>query len=141
MRQKMNEVHQKRPEHDWLTGDETLLVVDDEELIIEMSREVLMILGYKVLSAGGGIEALEIYKKNRTRIDMVILDIIMPDLNGMETLDHMRRINPDVKVLIASGYGIRGHARRMLKRGCSGYIQKPYDIGAFSKKIRAVLEM
>ena len=137
----MNEVYQKHLASDIFLGYETLLLVDDEELIIEVSREVLMTLGYKVLSAGGGIEALEIYKKNRYRIDMVVLDMVMPDLNGMETFERIRRINPNVRVLIASGYGIRGQAARMLKRGCNDYIQKPYNIGAFSKKIREILEM
>ena len=71
---------------------------------------------------------------------MVILDMIMPDMSGGETYDKLRRINPDIKVLLSSGYSLRGQAKDILARGCSGFIQKPFDMSALSNKIREVLE-
>jgi PAS domain S-box-containing protein len=90
-----------------LHGQETVLLVDDEEMVIDVGMQMLKKLGYEVLIARGGREALELCNKNRDEIDMVLLDMIMPDMGGSETYDRMRGINPNLKVLLSSGYSIR----------------------------------
>jgi CheY-like chemotaxis protein len=97
-------------------------------------------MGYKVLSARGGKEAIEIYEKEQDNIDMVILDMIMPDVGGGEAYDKIKRINPNVKVLLSSGYSIDGEASQILKRGCDGFIQKPFGMKQLSETIRDVLD-
>jgi CheY-like chemotaxis protein len=92
------------------------------------------------LTAKSGKEAIEIYKKNHDRIDIVILDMIMPKMGGGETYDKLKEINPDIKVLLASGYSLNGQATEILERGCNGFIQKPFNIGELSKKLRKILD-
>ena len=122
-----------------MTGDETILLVDDEDIIIDVGTELLMQMGYEVLSAKSGNESIKLYKANQDKIDMVILDMIMPEMDGGETYDNMRQINPDIKVLLSSGYSIDGQATEILKRGCSGFIQKPFNIEKLAEKIREIL--
>jgi len=123
-----------------LKGKESILLVDDEEMILEVGKEILMALGYTVLIAKGGKEAVEIYSKRQGAIEMVILDMIMPDMSGGETFNRMRKINPNVKVLLSSGYSIDGQAAEILKRGCDGFIQKPFNLKQLSWKIRDILD-
>ena len=122
-------------------GSETILLVDDEQSIIDVAKELLSKLGYKVLLASGGEEALDIYKTNKDRIDMVILDMIMPGMGGGEVYDRMKGINPNVKVLLSSGYSIDGQATEILKRGCDGFIQKPFNLKQLSQSIRKILRL
>ncbi len=121
-------------------GTETILLVDDENMIIDVGDEILQEMGYRVLCAGGGKEAVEIYKARKGEIDMVILDMIMPDMGGGEAYDRMKEINPDVKVLLSSGYSIDGEASQILERGCDGFIQKPFAMRQLSESIRKVLD-
>lgn len=123
-----------------LRGTEKILFVDDEDMILDIGRDMIESLGYEVLIAENGKEAVEIYEKNMEKIDMVILDIIMPVMDGAETYDKLKEINPDIKVLLSSGYGINGQATKIMDRGCNGFIQKPFNMSTFSKKIRDVLE-
>ena len=123
-----------------LRGKETILFVDDEDMIIQVGRDMIESLGYEVLIAENGKEAVELYEKNMKKIDMVMLDIIMPVMDGGETYDKLKEINPDIKVLLSSGYGINGQATEILDRGCNGFIQKPFNMRTLSKKIREVLE-
>lgn len=123
------------------SGTETILLVDDEDMIIDVSRQLLERLGYTVLAAGSGGEAIEIYKKHLKEISLVIIDMIMPDLNGGETYDELKKINSDVKVLLASGYSLDGQAQNIMDRGCNGFIQKPFNIKKLSHKIRTVLDI
>jgi len=120
-------------------GDETVLLVDDEDVIIKVSLEILNILGYQVLTARSGKEALKVYKKNKDKIDLIILDMIMPDMGGGKTYDRIKEINPGIKVLLSSGYSIEGQATEILKRGCNGFIQKPFNISELSQIIKKVL--
>jgi PAS domain S-box-containing protein len=120
-------------------GHERVLLVDDEEMVLDIGQKILTRMGYRVFTARGAREALEIYSRESDSIDLVLLDMIMPDLCGGETFDHMRRINPEVKVLLSSGYSIDGQAGEILKRGCRGFIQKPFNIEQLSQKIRDVL--
>ncbi len=111
-----------------LKGTETILLVDDEEHILDVGVQILKFFGYKVLEAGGGKEALEIYEANKDQIAMVILDMIMPGMGGGETYDKLKEIDPDIKVLLSSGYSITGQAEERLERGCNGFIQKPFKM-------------
>ncbi|MGD9234290.1 MAG: response regulator, partial [Desulfobacterales bacterium] len=91
------------------------------------------------IEARGGKEAIQIYQKNKDHIDMIILDMIMPDIGGSEVYDTIKAIDPEVKVLLSSGYSVDGQATEILKRGCNGFIQKPFNIRSLSIKIREVL--
>ena len=140
-------------------GRETVLLVDDEDMIIEVGEQLLEELGYKVLSARSGSEAIEIVsiayrakgeeKEGQERYapgavphapDLVILDMIMPDMGGSDTFDRLKEIDPDIKVLLSSGYSINGQATEILDRGCDGFIQKPFNINQLSRKAREVLD-
>ena len=123
-----------------LKGTETILLVDDEDTIIDVGVEILAELGYTVLLARSGKEAIEIYKKKKDKIDIVILDMIMPGVGGGETYDRMKEINPNAKVLLSSGYSINGQATEILDRGCNGFIQKPFNMRAFSQEVRKILD-
>ncbi len=120
-------------------GDETILLVDDEEMIIDVGVQLLEKFGYTVLEARGGKEAIQVYQKNKDHIDMIILDMIMPDMGGSEVYDTIKKIDPEVKVLLSSGYSVDGQATEILKKGCNGFIQKPFTIKSLSIKIREVL--
>jgi len=122
-----------------LKGSETLLLVDDEAIIIEVGMELLDRLGYKVMVARSGNKAIETYEENQAHIDLVILDINMPDMSGGETYDCLKKINPHVKVLLSSGYNINGEAQEIIKRGCNGFIQKPFNLNELSQKLREIL--
>ncbi len=123
-----------------LKGSETILIVDDEDIVLDVGVEILKTLGYRVLSASSGDEALEIYRNRSDEIAMVILDMIMPEMGGGKVFDEIQALNPNVKVLLASGYSMNGQAAAILQRGCKGFIQKPYTIKALSERIRNILE-
>jgi len=124
------------------TGKGTILLVDDEEIILDVGRDLLTSLGYTVLTAHGGNEAIEIVStaKPSSFPALVILDMIMPGMGGGETYDRMKEIHPTIKVLLSSGYSINGQATEILKRGCNGFLQKPFTLGEISKAIREVVE-
>ena len=122
-----------------LKGSETLLLIDDEDIIIDIGGQILERLGYRVLMARSGKEAIEIYRANKSKINMVILDMIMPDMGGGETYDRLKKINPEIQVLLSSGYSINGQASEIMNRGCNGFIQKPFNVEQLSKKIREIL--
>ena len=121
-------------------GYETVLIIDDEEMILDIGSKMLEGLGYEVLAAPGGRQGLQIYEQARDKIELVILDMIMPDFGGKETFDTLCRVNPNVKVLLSSGYSLDGQAKDIMKSGCKGFIQKPFSMAEFSKKIRDILD-
>jgi two-component system cell cycle sensor histidine kinase/response regulator CckA len=123
-----------------LKGQETILLVDDEEMILDVGKEFLTLLGYRVLGAGSGKDAIGLYREKKDKIDMVLLDMIMPDMGGGETYDRLKEINPEIKVLLASGYSLDGGAKEIVERGCDGFIQKPFNMEELSRRIREVLE-
>lgn len=129
------------PAEDIVKGHETILLVDDEELVLKVTMEILQTLGYRVFVAGGGEEAIDVFRANQEEIDMVILDMIMPGIGGEETYDSLKDIKPDVKVILSSGYSIDGKAKGILDRGCNAFLQKPFNIRDLSQKVRQVLEM
>lgn len=123
-----------------LKGSGTVLLVDDDSIIIEVGMDVLERLGYQVMTARSGEEAIDVYKKNKDRIDIILLDMIMPDMGGGETFDRLKEINPAVRVLLLSGYSINGLATKILNRGCKGFLQKPFRIADLSTKISGILK-
>ncbi|MDY6988351.1 MAG: PAS domain S-box protein [Thermodesulfobacteriota bacterium] len=124
---------------DVLEGTETVLLVDDEDMIIEVGREMLTALGYKVIAASSGRRALELYEEKKGEIDMVVLDLVMPDMGGAEVYERLKEISPKVKVLLSSGYSMDDRAQDILKRGCNGFIQKPFNMNELSVKLRQIL--
>jgi two-component system cell cycle sensor histidine kinase/response regulator CckA len=121
-------------------GTETILLVDDEEMILEVGRDLLDAMGYAVHTARSGTEAVEIYQGQSDSIDLVILDMIMPEMSGGQAYDRMKEFNPELKVLLSSGYSIDGQAHEIMERGCNGFIQKPFNIRDLSAKIREILQ-
>lgn len=123
-----------------LRGSETILLVDDEETIVTVVGKALQKIGYKVLVAKGGEEAIEIYRKNQSRIALVVLDLIMTGMGGGKVYDRLKKINPGVKVILSSGYSLDGEASEIMARGCNAFIQKPFGILDLSQKIREILD-
>ncbi|MCX5813274.1 MAG: response regulator [Proteobacteria bacterium] len=123
-----------------IKGSENILIVDDEAAVISVCRELLETLGYKVITASSGEDAVEIYRSKKEEIDIVILDMIMPDIGGGEAFALMKIINPYVKVILSSGYSLNGQAAGIMKQGCKSFIQKPFSIDELSKKVREVLD-
>ncbi len=121
-------------------GSETILLVDDEEMIRDVGRDMLEALGFTVLTAAGGEQAVELYRSMGGTINLVILDMIMPRMSGGEAFDRLKECDPKIKVLLCSGYSLDSQASDILNRGCSGFIQKPFSLEALSHKLREVLE-
>ena len=92
------------------------------------------------LEAKGGREAIETYKENRGQVDLVILDMIMPDMGGGDAYDKLRNMNSKIKVMLSSGYSINGQATEIMERGCNSFIQKPFNMKVLSQKIMEVLK-
>lgn len=123
-----------------LKGSETVLLIDDEEMIINVATRMLKRLGYKVMIAQGGQEATKIYRANKDHIDLIILDMIMPGMGGRESYNALKNINPDAKVLLSSGYSLDGEAMEIMESGCNGFLQKPFSPKQLSQKIREILD-
>lgn len=122
-----------------LKGTGTILLVDDEDMIIDVCSQILASLGYMPLLARSGKEAIDVYQRNRDRIVMVILDMIMPGMGGGETYDRLKKIDSEIRVLLSSGYSLDGQASEIIDRGCNGFIQKPFNVIQLSRKIKEVL--
>ena len=116
-----------------------VLLVDDDDLILEVGEKLLEALGYQVLKAESGKEAIAIYDKNKETIDLVILDMVMPDKDGGATYDMLKAVDPGIKVLLSSGCNLDGEAAAILERGCNGFIQKPFRMKDLSEKIKEIL--
>ena len=121
-------------------GSETILLVDDEEMIRNVACDILEHLGYQVVVASNGAEAVETITRRGDTINLVILDMIMPDMDGGTTFDRLRAIMPGIPVLLSSGYSQDGQAIAIMQKGCNGFIQKPYTLSGLSRKIRRILE-
>jgi two-component system cell cycle sensor histidine kinase/response regulator CckA len=121
-------------------GKGTILLVDDEPVVLEVSQRLLEMLGYTVVPARGGREAVGLYRAHLDNIDIIILDLIMQDMGGGETYDQLKELNPQAKVLLSSGYSMDGQASEILKRGCDGFIQKPFEMMELSQRIREILD-
>jgi two-component system cell cycle sensor histidine kinase/response regulator CckA len=120
--------------------DELIFVVDDEEDIRCFISEVLRSHGYRILLAGNGDQAVEMYKKNSRDIDLVILDMVMPEMGGEEAFLAMKKINPGIKALLSTGYSQAGRVSEILSKGVKGFIQKPYEFNQLLAKLRQILD-
>ena len=123
-----------------MTGSETILIVDDEEIIIAVTKGMLEVLGYHVIVAHEGLQAIETIRENKNDIDLVILDMIMPLMEGGEVFNRVREIRPDLPVMLSSGYSLDGKAGEIMNRGCNGFIQKPFNMLDLSQKIRGIFD-
>ena len=117
-------------------GTETVLLVDDEDLVRELAKRILSRAGYTVLTATNGREALQVYKKERKRISLVLLDLIMPEMDGKQCLRELLKINPGARVLVASGYSANGPTKEALEGGARGFVSKPFDMGQLLQTVR-----
>jgi PAS domain S-box-containing protein len=122
------------------TGSETILLVDDEDYIIDVGRLMLESLGYTLLTANCGRTAIDIFCKNQDVIDLVVLDLVMPDIDGEIVFCQIREMDPNIKVLFASGHYVVEQTRALLESGLSDFIQKPFNIRQLSTKIRTILD-
>ena len=114
----------------------TILLVDDEELVRRSARRVLEKIGFRVLEAKNGAEAVELVASEKAHISLVILDVIMPVMDGAEAFRLMRQIDPQIPVLVSSGYSREGKVDELLQKGASGFIEKPYDIAELADHVR-----
>jgi len=121
-------------------GTETLLLVDDEEQIRILGTEMLSQAGYRVLTASTGQEALEIYRKEAGAISLVVLDLVMPEMSGNKCLEELLRIDPQAKVLIASGYSANGPTDEVLRSGARAFVRKPFDTRQLLRAVRVILD-
>lgn len=123
-----------------LKGTETVLLIDDQEAVITVGKAILHTLGYTVILARNGKDAIELYSRDHKKIDFIILDMVMPGLSGSETFDALKAVNPDAKVILSSGYSLEGQAAKILEKGCNGFIQKPFNVSDLARKIREILD-
>ncbi|MFH1628772.1 MAG: response regulator, partial [Pseudomonadota bacterium] len=128
------------PEVELPRGEGTVLVIEDEEPLVKLFREILEILGYRVLQARTGKEAVELAKTFDGQIDLALLDIKLPDMEGGRVYPLIMEARPDLKVIVCSGYSIDGPAQAILDAGAEGFIQKPFSIAPFAEKLKEVLE-
>jgi CheY-like chemotaxis protein len=121
-------------------GTGTILVVDDEAQVLKVCARLLEKLGYEVLTAPGGRQAIELVRQHGAKISLVLLDMTMPEMSGRQTYDTLQKLKPGIKVLLSSGYSIEGEAQALLDGGCNGFIQKPFDVVALSAKVLGILQ-
>jgi CheY-like chemotaxis protein len=124
---------------DIVKGTGTILLIDDEKMILAVGQELLEELGYTVVPAMSGQEAIDIFQNAHDEIDMIIIDMVMPGMSGSETFDRLREIDSDIKILLSSGYSVDGQASDILKRGCDGFIQKPFNMNQLAEKIVKIM--
>ncbi len=127
------------PEEPAVGGTETVLFVDDEESLRVLAQEMLGRLGYRVLTAGNGLEAVEIFKERRREIAAVILDMIMPGMGGEETFHRLREIDPAARILLSSGFAMEGRPQSLLSAGAGGFLPKPYRVGTLAAALRRII--
>ncbi len=120
-------------------GKGAVLLVDDEQMILDVGQAMLTRLGYLVTTAKGGEEAISRIQSSADLFDLVILDMIMPSIDGRKVFDHIQKVRPELVVLLSSGYTIDGQAAALMERGCKGFIQKPFTINELSRQIEQVL--
>jgi two-component system cell cycle sensor histidine kinase/response regulator CckA len=122
-------------------GQGTILLVDDEDMIIDVGQKMLESIGYKVSDCSSAAVMRWMSTENdKDEIDLIILDMIMPEMSGEEIYEQLRNIDARVNVLLSSGYSINGQAKEILDRGCNGFIQKPYSLKDLSIKVGELLE-
>ncbi len=122
-----------------MSGMETVLLVDDEEIVVGVGKQMLQKLGYTVLVARNGQEAVDVCRNNSDDVGLVLLDMIMPGLEAGETYDRLKAINPAIKVILSSGYALDQKANAIIARGGNGFIQKPFNMKILQEKIDEIM--
>jgi signal transduction histidine kinase/ActR/RegA family two-component response regulator len=117
----------------------TVLAVDDESTVLALARDLLELYGYRVLTARNGEEALRVFREHQARVDLVLLDLTMPVMGGLECFRQMRAVDPGVRVIISSGFSSESSAAEMLREGAVDYLAKPYDIQVLARLVRDAL--
>ena len=120
-------------------GQETILLVEDEDVVGGISKEILSRLGYRIVVAKTGREAVDISNSDELNFDLVLLDMKLPDSNGKHVFSAIKDARPDVKVILFSGFSIDGPVQDILDSGADGFVQKPFSVSTLSAKIREVL--
>jgi len=139
-KEKVEEMEIEKPRTGLVKGTGTILIIEDEEMVMNVSRAVLERLGYSVVEAKNGIEAVDIARTFNGDIDLALLDIKLPDMGGEKVYPIIKGIRPNLKVIICSGYALDGPVQGILDAGAEGFVQKPFSIGTLSKKLKEVLE-
>lgn len=121
-------------------GDETILIVDDHETIWDFLIEALQRLGYSVLLAENGLDAVEIYRENPNEVDLVLLDMVMPKLGGHQTFYKIKELDPEAKILLSSGYVSEDEVNDLLEQGAKGFLPKPHRISKMAQEVRRILD-
>jgi len=122
----------------------TILLVDDDDIARRSTSALLTTIGHEVVPATGGREAVEIYRQRAKEIDLVLLDVIMPGMDGVQTYGQLEKIDPAVKVILMSGYtsdAVGELVRQLLARGCCGFIKKPFHLQELQESITKALEI
>lgn len=134
------ETDESQTDYSLIKGTEHILLVDDEEGPILVEKLMLKELGYRVTTAESGREAIDIYTENTDTVDLIALDMIMPEMSGRATYEELKKINPAAKILLVSGYSLNKQVEELLDLGCNGFIQKPFDIIELSRTLREVFD-
>jgi CheY-like chemotaxis protein len=130
----------ERPKIEPVKGEGTILLIEDEDIVIDVILQMLDSLGYRILLAKTGKEAINIAKSFDGDIDLALLDIVLPDLAGKEAYSRIMEARPNLKVIVCSGYTIDGPPQEVLDIGAQGFIQKPFSYTTLSEKLKEVLE-
>jgi CheY-like chemotaxis protein len=120
-------------------GTETILLVEDDDVVLDISQKILTRLGYQTLVAKTGEEAIKIFKKADEKFDLVLLDMKLPDIDGKIVFSALKETRPDTKVIVFSGYSLDGPVQEILDAGADGFVQKPFSLSTLSTQIREVL--
>ena len=119
----------------------TVLVVDDEQVIRNLTRNILIREGFEVILAESGLQACKTFEQKRAQIDLVLLDMIMPDMDGKETYKRLRTILPDVRVVFSTGYSMNDPRLHVSSDEKTGFVQKPYSIDILISEVKRVLNL
>jgi len=122
-------------------GTETILVADDEAVLRNLLKETLASKGYRILTAKNGKEAVDIFRLNRDAIDLLVVDLVMPEMSGEEVVDVVRRIRPEMKILVITGYSQESEEQDALRARVQGFLQKPFDPDDLLLKVRGILDL
>ena len=115
------------------------MLIDDEEIVINISEMMLKRLGYRVLKAHSGYEGLQLFEENKSAIDLIISDFEMPKMNGKEVMDKLREIDPQIKVILSSGALTNADEKNVVNKGFNGFIQKPYNMNTLCEKMAEII--
>ncbi len=121
-------------------GTETILLVEDEDMVSDLTKRILERCGYTVITATNGKEALNIYRKERDRISLVVLDLIMPEMGGEQCLEEFHKIDPNLSILVTSGYPLNDAAKESIESTARGFVGKPYNMKEILGAIRDILD-